>query len=349
MSTGSKAQKVLPRWRGFNLPDMIGVKSKREFVEEDFQLISELGFDFARLPLSYRNWVRNPDDPDDQASVNEQALQPVDRAVEWGRKYGVHVCINFHRAPGYSVNRDWPEKRNLFKSDTPLPAFKFHWSFFAKRYRSIPSKELSFNLLNEPPAPRPEPDDPALWIFTRKDHARVMRETIAAIRKVDQDRLILLDGLDYANSPCPELADLAPSVAQSCRAYWPSGISHWKAGWWKGSDTWPEPAWPGALHSGVPWDRKCLEMLYKQWSDLARKGVGVHCGEGGAYNKTPHKIVLAWFRDVLEILTAANIGYALWNFRGSFGILDSDRPDVEYEDWRGHKLDSRLLNLMKEF
>ena len=28
-------------------------------------------------------------------------------------------------------------------------------------------------------------------------------------------------------------------------------------------------------------------------------------------------------------------GWAMWNFRGSFGILDSGRDDVDYEDFRG--------------
>ena len=75
----------------------------------------------------------------------------------------------------------------------------------------------------------------------------------------------------------------------------------------------------------------------------------MHCGEGGTYNKTPHKVVLAWLRDVLEILTSNGIGLALWNFRGSFGILDSDRKDVKYEDFHGHKLDRKLLELLQEF
>ncbi len=41
---------------------------------------------------------------------------------------------------------------------------------------------------------------------------------------------------------------------------------------------------------------------------------------------------------MLDILTANRIGYALWNFRGDFGILDSRREEVEYQDWYGHKL-----------
>ena len=73
------------------------------------------------------------------------------------------------------------------------------------------------------------------------------------------------------------------------------------------------------------------------------------CGECGCYNKTPPKVFLAWFRDVLEILTSHNIGYALWNIRGSFGVVDSKRADVEYKDFQGHKLDKKLLDLLQKF
>ncbi len=35
--------------------------------------------------------------------------------------------------------------------------------------------------------------------------------------------------------------------------------------------------------------------------------------------------------------------------RGSFGVLDSGRPDVKYEDWYGRKLDRRLLDLLMRY
>ncbi len=89
-----------------------------------------------------------------------------------------------------------------------------------------------------------------------------------------------------------------------------------------------------------------LEDFYKPWIDLAKQGVGVHCGEGGAWRRTPHDVFIAWFTDVTDILFSNNIGIALWNFIGDFGILDSNRSDVEYEDWNGHKLDRKLLNLI---
>jgi len=61
-----------------------------------------------------------------------------------------------------------------------------------------------------------------------------------------------------------------------------------------------------------------------------------------------HDIFLAWFGDVVDILSSSDIGFALWNFRGDFGILDSGRKDVDYEDWHGHKLDRKLLDLIRK-
>ena len=78
-------------------------------------------------------------------------------------------------------------------------------------------------------------------------------------------------------------------------------------------------------------------------------GIGVHCGEGGAYIHTPHDVVLRWLEDVMDILKSLNIGYALWNFRGDFGILDSNRADCKYEEWRGHKLDRAMLDILKRY
>jgi endoglucanase len=182
--------------------------------------------------------------------------------------------------------------------------------------------------------------------MTRESHAVVIRRAAAAIRAVDPRRLIIADGINWGNDSCPELADLG--VAQSCRAYVPMGVSHYKAPWVRG-ETYPEPKWPGGWHYDGAWDRAKLEAHYRQWADLKARGIGVHCGEGGAFKHTPHDVVLRWFRDVLEILTGHGIGCALWNFRGTFGILDSDRADVAYEDWRGHKLDRKFLELLQEF
>ena len=322
--------KALPRWRGFNLLEMFTTRSGGNWREDDFRWIQDWGFDFVRLPLCYTLWIKN----DDVYQLDEAGLAKVDRAVELGRKYGIHVNVAFHRGPGYSVNGERQEPWNLWKSKAAQDAFVFHWSAFAKRYKGISSSEVSFNLINEPAAPVAD--------MTRDEHKHVVKITTEAIHKLDPERLVIADGVQWASEACPELADIP--VAQSCRAYAPGWLTHFRAEWAGGNDRQPLPTWPGQ-----DWNRAKLEEFYRPWAELKKQGIGVHCGEGGAYNKTPHPVFLAWFRDVMEVLKGHGIGYALWNFRGSFGVLDSDRADVAYEDFQGHKLDRKLLELMREY
>ncbi len=72
-------------------------------------------------------------------------------------------------------------------------------------------------------------------------------------------------------------------------------------------------------------------------------------GEWGCFNRTPHDVTLRWMRDILSLWKDAGWGYAMWNLRGSFGVLNSGRDDVPYEEYKGHKLDRRMLELLKEF
>jgi aryl-phospho-beta-D-glucosidase BglC (GH1 family) len=94
-------------------------------------------------------------------------------------------------------------------------------------------------------------------------------------------------------------------------------------------------------------DRAAFEAQFRTWSDQVRAGRRVHCGEFGSYCRTPHAVALAWADDLLGILGDARIGWALWNFCGSFGILNSGREDVSYADWFGQRLDRDYLRLLQ--
>jgi endoglucanase len=50
--------------------------------------------------------------------------------------------------------------------------------------------------------------------------------------------------------------------------------------------------------------------------------------------------------DLLSLWKEAGWGWALWNLRGSFGIVDSGRSDVNYENFEGHRLDRKMLDLL---
>jgi endoglucanase len=337
-------QMKIPRWQGFNLDDLISQRGEVErFSEEDFQFISDLGFNFVRLALNYKNWI----DQGDWSKINEQKLEIVDQAVIWGEKYGVHVNLSFHRGPGYCIAPNGYEPYHLFRHQEALEIFILHWTTFARRYRSTSTEKVSFNLLNEPRGFRGEPPgvDPA-------GYSKIMRQTIKAIRDIDAGRIIILDGLDAGHIPPTDLFDLGDSrVAFSMRAYTPGGVTHYKAKW-DGNQRYDliEPKWPGGFSTDGSWDRERLRTYFKIWGAFAESSAtGLHCGEGGCYNQTPHPVVLAWLEDVLATLTEMNTGFALWNLRGPFGILDSGRSDVDYEDWRGHQLDREMLDLLRKY
>jgi endoglucanase len=319
--------KQLPRWRGFNLLEKFNGRND-PFVEQDFAWIAELGFNFVRLPMDYRAWVEK----DDWTKFREPTLKEIDDAIRFGERHGLHVHLNFHRAPGYTVARP-PEAKPVWTDDEALRVCALHWATFAKRYQGIPNRQLSFNPFNEPA--RLEPDS----------HKRVIARVAEAIREQDPQRLILCDGRDWGNEPPSELAGLG--VAAATRGYRPMRLTHYRASWVNGADKWETPTYP--LKEGdALWDKASMrQRCIEPWKKLQAQGLGVMVGEFGAYNKTPHPVTLAWMRDCLDLWQEAGWGWAMWNFRGPFGILDSGRADVKYDQWRGHKLDRAMLELIQ--
>jgi aryl-phospho-beta-D-glucosidase BglC (GH1 family) len=350
------SKNLLPRWKGFNLLDYftpsVSGNNSNMTTEEDFKWMSDWGFDFVRIPMAYPRYLTF--DPskdivaDDVYKINNKALEEIDQLIFKAHKHGLHVSLNLHRGPGYCINAGFHEPFNLWKDKTAQDAFNFHWGMWAERYKNIPSGKLSFDLLNEPAYIEDMNDQFASKGPVPGDiYHKVAEGASKAIRAVSPDRLIIADGNSGGNNVIPELIDL--NLSQSCRGYWPSLVSHYQAPWvWKDPSKAPVPVWPGTIDEKT-YGREQLEEFYKPWIDLKNSGTGVHCGECGCWKKTPHDVFLAWFGDVIDILTKEGIGYALWNFRGDFGILDSGRSDVNYTDWYGHKLDSKLLDLLKKY
>ncbi|MDD2600984.1 MAG: cellulase family glycosylhydrolase [Kiritimatiellae bacterium] len=466
------------RWRGFNLMEMFikgSGMSPGHYSEQDFRIISELGFNFVRLPLDYRFWINDGN----WESINEEALKPLDQAIAFGKKYNIHVMLNFHRAPGYTVAKP-PEQLDLFNDPEALRVCVMHWGMIARRYQDIPVENLSFNLFNEP-SEKIEVDD----------YVRVVAAVSQEIRRYQPARLIVADGLAWGSKVVPEL--FKHNIGQATRGYAPSSISHYRASW-AGNPT-AMPAWPpsGAVspiygpakkeHShplviervppckmiiepgrvsgnltievtaagkviatfplepqqGEGWSNaeykeewkiyqadcdQRLEVLIPEglstvtlsiskgdwaalnqitlkapdgqsavlsfqsswygvnpaitfkgfgghspfqaqgmedgitylrnhimgpWEQASKEGQLVMVGEFGAFQYTPHRVVLAWMEDYLKIWQEARMGWALWNLRGGFGVLDSNREDVVYEDFHGHKLDRQMLNLLQRY
>ncbi len=340
-ATPEKPKLSIPRYRGFNLLAKFGEWGPRaKFEEEDFEIMTEWGFDFARIPMSYWRWSSK----DNWFKIDEDVLKDIDEVVELGKKYKIHINLNLHRIPCYCINERKKEPVDLYE-DTPENMQKaidgaiFHWKLFAKRYKGIPSTQLSFDLINEPP-----------WTTDETPHVRVVTALVKAIREEDPNRLIISDGKDVGAKPIFGIADLG--VVQSTRGYTPLSLSHYKAEWMPQEylESSKVPTWPLKADDGTVWDKAYLKTrIIDPWLPLTKMGVPVHVGEFGSYNKTPHEAAIAWIKDMLSLWKEAGWGYAMWNLRGSIVVLDSERTDVKYDDYKGHKLDRKMLELMKQY
>lgn len=324
---------TMPLWKGFNLLNKFNPGNQSPFDEKDFEIIADWGFNFVRLPLSYWTWSSE----DNWYSINEKVLKEIDAAVEYAKQYNLHVNINFHRLPGYCINSPKPPT-NLFEDEAPLKAAEYHWAHFAQRYKGISSKTVSFNLINEAPSVSVEKYD------------KVARRLIKAIRDQDPERLIIVDGKDVGRTPLMTLTDV-PNIIQSGRGYDPMLISHFRASWpnWDLLMTYPAEklTWPLYV-DGKRQDRETIrETSVTPWKPWIEQGGKVHIGEMGCYNKTPHDVALAWLEDVFSLFKEQGWGWSLWNLQGEFGVLNSGRKDVKYENFRGLQLDRKMLELLK--
>ncbi len=184
---------------------------------------------------------------------------------------------------------------------------------------AYPTRALSFDLVNEPPAL-------GLRGFTRDAHEAVIRRTVAAIRTISPDRALVIDGLDGGHLAMPELADLG--LTQSVRgATNPCGVSHYEAPWWPGHVGMQEPAYP-CNYDGHWWDRAGLREFYQPWRDLEAQSVPVHVGEFGCYERTPDDVAQAWFARPVRRVQGVRLGLRPLGVRGprsaSSGTLDQE-------------------------
>jgi aryl-phospho-beta-D-glucosidase BglC (GH1 family) len=480
------AQNLPSSWKGFNMLNMfIRGNDDRPWVEEEFEMIAELGFNFVRVPMDYRIWITNSD----WHNINEEQIKRIDQVVEYGIKHDIHIMLNFHRAPGFTVASP-PERTSLWTDEETQEVFVGMWAFLAARYINVPNEYLSFNFVNEPPD-----IDEAVY-------AAVIQKAADAIWAISPDRLLVSDGLSWGNRPSNLIRDMG--IAQAGRGYSPFTLTHYQAEWVEGSEYYSLPAWPALIipshlysagktdmrdvyapyiieHnfnesyyldvtigivsdsarfvvsadaavifenlfrsgggegewetevyreewdvyqniwnreyrieipagtkllmldvSGGDWmtvsdmkfspaaensaaprfsvtpttadwglkipplridadggiiiegedvrDREWLwENAMAPWVELIESGGGAMIGEWGSYNKTPHDVVLRWQEDNLENFKRADMGWALWNFNASFGIINSGRADVDYEDYNGYRLDRDMLELLLRY
>jgi len=320
------------------------------YTERDLKFISDLGFNFVRLPVDYSFIEVEP------YKYDEARLCLVDRALNWASKYGLHVLLDLHSAPGYAIGR--PD-HSLWSDLEKQKRTKEIWRYLTRRYKDY-GEELAFDLLNEPGG------------VTDEQLSKFYDDLITTIRAEDEDRTVYVEGNEknrvYASSPV-SVGDL--HAVHSFHHYEPLWVTHLGAPWaglaYQLGTRGIRPDYPGKVdlqqfskefpgdwflkYDGVYADKKWIESVLKPYLDLADLGKITHSSEFGVYSKMAKRTTaMNWYRDSLTILKEHDIGWALWHLRGAFGILSTGRDEwtTDRTPW-GEPLDSELLNLLLEY
>lgn len=177
----SKAQFFFDRW----LDHMFG--------EDDVRFLKDLGATVIRLPLNYRHFER-----DEEPFVYlEAGFERLRRVVDWCTEHGLYVVFDMHAVQGWQ-NTDWhcdnDSRHTYFWTHQHFQdRFRALWQEIARRYKGNPTV-AGYGLMNEPVtnAPRGRFDDRYQPNFDIMN--RIYREAVGAVRSVDPDHIIFLEG-----------------------------------------------------------------------------------------------------------------------------------------------------------
>jgi endoglucanase len=289
----------------------------------DIALIKSMGFDHVRLSVNPQPMFTN----NRPAEIAPQYLGYLDAAVKMILDQGLAVVIDVHPEGEF--------KARLAKEDTFVQQFGDFWRTLAKHYSSWDSERVFLEILNEP-----EEGDRYRWYGIQAKLAVAIREAApqhtiiaAGARWSDDDDLVFLEPLRDGN------------VIYNFHFYEPHIFTHqgatWGAYFWHWVKGLPYPSSPDGVATAaaaVPdpvdrlsvirygydhWDAARIDGEIAQAADWASQhGVALVCNEFGAYRAYANpQARAAWIRDVRIALERYHIGWAMWDYSGSFGVV----------------------------
>jgi len=288
----------------------------------DIALIKSAGFDHVRL------------------SVNPQPMMDAEREGKSAEYFGyldhaMKMILDAGLAVELDMHPDSDFKARLAKEDDFVERFADFWRGVAQHYAS-PSWDadrIFFEILNEP-----EMRDSYRWYG-------VEAKLAAAIRQGAPSNTILAPGARWDDDSdmifLEPLRD--PNVIYVFHFYEPHIFTHQGATWgayywhWLKDLHYPsDPQNAAQVAATVPeavhrldvirygqdhWDAARVEAEINQAADWAKQnGVPVVCNEFGVYRRAQPQDRLAWIKDVRSSLERHNIGWAMWDYSGSFGV-----------------------------
>lgn len=191
---------------------------KNHFTKRDVDSMKAWGFNAVRPALHYV-WftppIENEPTPDTITWINK-GFEMLDSLVEWCAENKMYVILDMHGTPGgQGTNADIsdynPNKPSLWESQKNKDKLIALWVKLAERYSTNPWVG-GYDLINETNWQFSEPDNKPLW--------NLFKELTTAIRKVDTNHMIILEGNWFANdyTGLPQIWD--NNLVLSFHKYW---------------------------------------------------------------------------------------------------------------------------------
>jgi endoglucanase len=304
-----------------------GEERKRFFNEEDVTLIDRLGYDHVRLPVDEEQlW-------DEEGQPLEEAFGLLEAALDWCAARDLPVVVDLHILRSHHFNEG---EKPLWTDPKEQDRFVDLWRQLSDRMKSRPNDQVAYELMNEAVA-----DDPEDW-------NRLLARAFAAVREGEPERTIVIGSNRWQQVETFDqlrVPEGDPNILLSFHLYTPMALTHYGASWTKVGEYEGPVRYPGEVVAeadlaglpddlagaigdgrGLYFDRTVLEELLAKPLALARQAnLPLYCGEWGALPGTPPGDRLRWYRDLRSVLEANGIGWAHWDYKGGFGVVDGQR------------------------
>jgi endoglucanase len=306
--------------------DRRGDERARFFTAEDVAIVAKLGFDHLRIPV-------------DEVQLFDEAGKPLadgfallDNALDWCAKEKLRAIVDLHILRSHHFNEG---EKPLWTDPKAQDRFVDLWRELSARLSKRPVDQVAYELMNEPVA-----KDPEEW-----NH--LVGRAAAAVRALEPQRTLVVgsnmwqsaDTFDRLRVPAGDR-----NVLLSFHFYTPMPLTHYGAGWtkvgeYKGPVRYPGEVVAEADLEGLPadlvgaigrhdryFDRSVLEERMAKPIAFARiAGLPLYCGEWGALPSLPRADRLRWYADMRAALDKYGIGWATWDYKGGFGVVDRQR------------------------
>ena len=247
---------------------------KNHFTKRDVDSLAAWGFNSIRLPMHY-NLMTLPieDEPTPgQQTWIEEGFTIIDNLLEWAKPHNMYVILDMHAAPGgQGYNADISDydstKPSLWESKANQDKLVALWKKIAERYKD--NEWIGgYDLINE-----------TNWTLPNGTLLREVFERITkAIREVDQNHIIYIEGNDYANNFTGLTPPWDDNMVYSFHKYW-STVNDDDLDWvLPMRDEYNVPLWMGESgENSNTWYTRFISLLEKNdvgWAWWTIKKVG---------------------------------------------------------------------------